>query len=335
MCEYHDDDKVRAALSRRGFLRNSGLVGAGALALGAVGLPRAAAAQAAGQSWRPDPESPRFTLVVMPDTQYMFDDASIHPEPVDASLRYILDRQVEHNIVFLSHLGDLTEHGLPHEMAAISESFTVLDAAGAHYLVDEAPQRNGGIDYQAILDNPVRFHPLATDAVTGSVVDMHPFLTSRAAVRDALRATMGLPLVTGRAVCLGGRRLFDGGLAEAIPFRTPSRQGATHILLLRTRRSDQLTTKASWGERLFVASYLALRGRGALRPWATRYRRGLADEQELTGLCDADPDDISVAQIRPPSTAPTVPRTSRDPVLLAEAIQIGLDAAHKEFEVVS
>ena len=204
-----------------------------------------------------------------------------------------------------------------------------------HYLVDEAPQRNGGIDYRAILDNPVRFHPLATDAVTGSVVDMHPFLTSRAAVRDALRATMGLPLVTGRAVCLGGRRLFDGGLAEAIPFHTPSKQGATHILLLRTRRSDQLTTKASWGERLFVASYLAVRGRGALRPWATRYRRGLADEQELTGLCDMDADDISVAQIRPPSTAPTVPRTSRDPVLLAEAIQIGLDAAHKEFERVS
>jgi hypothetical protein len=133
MCEHHDDDKVRAALSRRGFLRSGGLVGAGALALGAVGLPRAAAAQAAGHSWRPDPESPRFALVVMPDTQYMFDDASIHPQPVDASLRYILDRQVEHNIVFLSHLGDLTEHGLPHEMAAISESFTVLDAAGAAY----------------------------------------------------------------------------------------------------------------------------------------------------------------------------------------------------------
>jgi hypothetical protein len=87
MCEDHDDDKVRAALSRRGFLRNGGLVGADVLALGAVGLPRAAAAHAAGQPWWPDPESPRFTLVVMPDTQYMFDDASIHPQPVDVSLR--------------------------------------------------------------------------------------------------------------------------------------------------------------------------------------------------------------------------------------------------------
>jgi Concanavalin A-like lectin/glucanases superfamily len=135
MCEEHDADKVRAALSRRGFLRTSGLVGAGALALGAVGVPSTAAAPASASvsAWQPDPDSPRFTLVVMPDTQYLFDDASIHPAPVNASLQFILDRQIEHNIVFLSHLGDLTEHGLGHEIAAISESFTVLDAAGAAY----------------------------------------------------------------------------------------------------------------------------------------------------------------------------------------------------------
>lgn len=198
------------------------------------------------------------------------------------------------------------------------------------YLVDEAPRRNGGIDYQTILDNPVGFHPLATDALTGAVVDMHAFLDSRAAVRDSLRATMGLPLVTGRAICLGGRRLFDGGLAEAIPFRTPSRQGATHILLLRTRRSDQPTTRASWGERVFVFSYLAVHGRGALRPWATRYRRGRMDERELTSLCNERPG-AHVVQIRPPLSAPTLPRTSRDSALLSEAIRIGLDAAHEAF----
>jgi hypothetical protein len=133
MCEQHDVDKVKNALSRRGFLRAGGLAGAGAVALSTIGLPSARAAAAPTPVWRPDPESPRFTVVVMPDTQYMFDDASIHPDPVDASLRFILDRQRELNVVFMAHLGDLTQNGLPNEMAAIGASFGVLDAAGAAY----------------------------------------------------------------------------------------------------------------------------------------------------------------------------------------------------------
>ena len=38
--------------------------------------------------WRPDSDSRRFTLAVMPDTQYLFDGASINPAPIEASLRY-------------------------------------------------------------------------------------------------------------------------------------------------------------------------------------------------------------------------------------------------------
>jgi predicted patatin/cPLA2 family phospholipase len=97
----------------------------------------------------------------------------------------------------------------------------------------------GGVGWRAVLDSPVRFHPLATDAATGAVVDLHPFLTTEADLRTALRATLGLPLVSGPAVSMGGRRLFDGGLAEAMPVHTPARQGVTHILFLRTRRADQ------------------------------------------------------------------------------------------------
>ncbi len=197
------------------------------------------------------------------------------------------------------------------------------------YLVSVA----GGVDYATLLGNPVGFHPLATDAATGAVVDMHPFLSTPAAVRTALRVAIGLPLVSGPAVSLGGRRLFDGGLAEAIPVHTPWRQGATHILLLRTRRADQPALKASWGERIFVGSYLAARGRGAIRPWASRYRRGIADEQLLAAVCDdaSASGTACVAQIRPPVASPSVPRTSRDPVLLTEAVSIGLETGLDAF----
>ena len=196
------------------------------------------------------------------------------------------------------------------------------------YLVHHAPQLIGGMNYQALLDNPVTFHPLATDAATGAVVDMQPLLTSPEAVRTALRATTGLPLVAGPAVSFGGRQLFDGGLAESIPFHTATMHGATHVVVLRTRRTDEPATRASWGELLFIPSYLAVRGRGAIRPWSTRYRRGVVDEQLLTALSDNSLEDATVLQIRPPLGSPSVPRTSRDAALLDEAVSIGLQTAH-------
>ncbi|WP_406175654.1 LamG-like jellyroll fold domain-containing protein [Streptomyces sp. NBC_00996] len=98
----------QADAGRRNFLRATALIGAAATT---VALPAAARAAAREASRRPDPESRRFTLAVMPDTQYLFDGPSINPAPIEASLRYLLEHGKDENIVFLSHLGDLTENG--------------------------------------------------------------------------------------------------------------------------------------------------------------------------------------------------------------------------------
>ena len=142
------DSDAPAAASRRSFLRNTGLLGAGVVALGAVSAPAAFAASAAsdpyddttvsgkgGGTWRPDAESPRFTVAVMPDTQYLFDQDRIHPAPLEASLRYVLDPKDDSNIVFLAHLGDLTQNGLANEFAAVGGAFEILDSKRAAYSV--------------------------------------------------------------------------------------------------------------------------------------------------------------------------------------------------------
>jgi hypothetical protein len=145
-----------AASSRRTFLRGAGVLGAGAAAAGLLGtVPAYASGESSisenddpyGQTtmapaprgkWSPDPESPRFTVVVMPDTQYMFDQDRIHPVPVEASFRYVLDPEGraggnDENIVFLAHLGDVTNNGLAEEYAAATKVFDMLDSAGASY----------------------------------------------------------------------------------------------------------------------------------------------------------------------------------------------------------
>lgn len=141
MCISHESghepalEAPQAGAGRRTFLRATALMGAAATT--SVALPTAAEALTdnARSSWRPDTESRRFTLAVMPDTQYLFDGPSIDKAPVEASLRYLLEHGRDENIVFLSHLGDLTQNGAPAEIAAIGEAFRLLDRRGVGYSV--------------------------------------------------------------------------------------------------------------------------------------------------------------------------------------------------------
>ena len=154
-------DPDRTPVSRRGFLVGSGLAGAAGLAavngLGSapavaepltgtsLAVPGAAAhaAQSVASAahtghtgrWKPDTTSPRFTVAVMPDTQYMFDGAAVDEAPMRASLEYVVREQSRHNTVFLVHLGDLTQNGAASEMQAAGSVFDVLDRAGAPYSV--------------------------------------------------------------------------------------------------------------------------------------------------------------------------------------------------------
>ncbi|MFE1840014.1 LamG-like jellyroll fold domain-containing protein [Streptomyces sviceus] len=135
MCTSHDHHQAEAAQAgagRRSFLRATALLGAVATAGAALPTPAEAAS---GASWRPDTESRRFTLAVMPDTQYLFDGPSIDKAPVEASLRYLLEHGKDENIVFLSHLGDLTQNGAAPEFAAIGDAFRLLDRRGVGYSV--------------------------------------------------------------------------------------------------------------------------------------------------------------------------------------------------------
>ncbi|MGJ5831105.1 LamG-like jellyroll fold domain-containing protein [Streptomyces ossamyceticus] len=140
MCTSHEHDQGDAApqagAGRRNFLRATALMGAVAAVVPAAGTASAAAeSPASAARWRPDPDSRRFTLAVMPDTQYLFDGPSIDKAPVEASLRYLLEHGREENIVFLSHLGDLTQNGAKQECAAIGEAFRLLDRKGVGYSV--------------------------------------------------------------------------------------------------------------------------------------------------------------------------------------------------------
>jgi predicted acylesterase/phospholipase RssA len=103
-------------------------------------------------------------------------------------------------------------------------------------LIEVVYQTGFPMDFESVLASEIEYHPLGTDAETGESTDLRPLIATAAELRLALRASASLPFLAGPAVELRGRRFFDAGVAESIPYRTPHAQGATHILLLRSRR---------------------------------------------------------------------------------------------------
>jgi Concanavalin A-like lectin/glucanases superfamily/Calcineurin-like phosphoesterase len=147
MCRQDDANpppQTPAGPGRRAFLRTAGLAGAGAAAIGSLSAGTASAAVTPSSvglgRWSPDPVSQQFTLAVMPDTQFLYwgSQGSINQEPQEASFRYIIDNSGDesgNNIVFMAHLGDLTEDAAASSFQYVGETFDLLDRRGVAYSV--------------------------------------------------------------------------------------------------------------------------------------------------------------------------------------------------------
>jgi predicted patatin/cPLA2 family phospholipase len=187
------------------------------------------------------------------------------------------------------------------------------------YLVHEVYSVLEPMDFPAILANPVTFHPLATDADTGESTDLHPFLSDVAAIKVALAATSCMPVLAGPPIRMAGRRFVDAGLAEPIPFRTALAQGATDVLVLRTRRADEIPARPPRVQDVVVPRFLRRQAPGTIDAWRNTYHRDLEDDRTLA----ADPRLLS---IHPPAGAPDVMTLERDPAVLRQAVDLGREA---------
>ncbi|AOS62031.1 LamG-like jellyroll fold domain-containing protein [Actinoalloteichus hymeniacidonis] len=161
------------ALGRRTLLHAAAavpVIGAAA-SLPAVTAPAAHAqdeASTASAGRGADLESTRFVIAVLPDTQYLFDEDSSDPTPLRDAFRHVVDRRREEDIVFLAHLGDVTEHGSQHEIDLAERAFRFLDRklpysvlAGNHDVDGSTDDQRGDSPYLAAF-GPDRFRRSST-----------------------------------------------------------------------------------------------------------------------------------------------------------------------------
>ncbi|WP_412538449.1 LamG-like jellyroll fold domain-containing protein [Longispora sp. K20-0274] len=166
------------------------LLGVGALGVGAATLAVPGAASAATAAAKTDEN--RFSIAVIPDTQYLFDSDRGDPAPLAASCKYIVDHSAEHNTVFAAHLGDVVENAAAAELAAAGKVFREFDRrgmpysvlAGNHDIDSRTDDTRGPSPYLDVF-GPARFQKMATygGATSGGYNTYHRFT---AAGRDWL-----------------------------------------------------------------------------------------------------------------------------------------------------
>jgi len=181
--------------------------------------------------------------------------------------------------------------------------------------------------FELVLASPVELHPLATDVETGDAVDLHRRIRDVPSLVATLRATARLPMLAGPPVDVDGRRYLDAGLSAAIPFRAAMTDGATHILLLRSRRTGDRTAPPGRGGRLAVARMLRRLGPEVAAAYLSRAEREGIDEDELDRHAADQSLKPSMLSVQTPVGAPTVSRLERDPAKLAPALDAGRTAA--------
>jgi predicted patatin/cPLA2 family phospholipase len=193
-------------------------------------------------------------------------------------------------------------------------------------LIEDLYQTTFPLDFAAVLASPVELHPLATDAATGQSTDLRPFIGNPAELRLALRASASLPLLAGPPVEFAGRRFYDAGVSESVPYRTALAQGATHLLILRSRRDPRPLLdghRPPRSARLLARTTLR-RETPALRATFLARESRLAADDQLLAEYEADPAHTpAVFSIRPPADSPQVSRLATDGALLHAALETG------------
>jgi predicted patatin/cPLA2 family phospholipase len=230
--------------------------------------------------------------------------------------------------------------------------------ADVRALIEDLYQTTFPMDFAAVLASPVEFHPLATDAATGQSTDLRPLIGNAAELRLALRASAALPLLAGPPVEFAGRRFYDAGVSESIPYRTALTQGATHLLILRSRPAPQTvghrpsqgdprpapdSHRASRSARWLARTTLRRETPALRATFLARESRRAADDQiladyEAASLTTAATSVLAatsapatypaVLSIRPAVGSPAVSRLATDGALLRAGLEAGRAAAH-------
>lgn len=195
-------------------------------------------------------------------------------------------------------------------------------------LVENRYERLSPGIFRSVLASRTEFHPIATEVATGNPVDLGSQVRDEASLRRAIRASAALPILSGSPVVVGGVPYLDAGLSAAIPFRAAFAGGATHVLILRSRRQGEVTKEPAGLSAKATKRMLSRIDPAVARAFAYRAEREIAEEQVLA---EHDQDPLKtphVLSVRPAAGSPVPGRLETNLELVSAALEAGREALH-------
>jgi predicted patatin/cPLA2 family phospholipase len=185
--------------------------------------------------------------------------------------------------------------------------------------------------WAALGNTATDLHIIATDTA-----DLRPHaLTGMAGVPDweqALRASASIPLLAGPPVPYDGRRWVDGSVGEPLAIARALRGGATHVLALLCRGTDDLHHDADAGLSLWARALDRLvPGLGTVAQGSRRYG---ADLRVITDAAHPDRGPGHLAAIGPARSV-GVGALCVDREMIAAAVRVGDESVEMAIDAVA
>ena len=199
-------------------------------------------------------------------------------------------------------------------------------AVDMEYILDHVYRDVKPLNIEAVLGSTIPLHVNATDVADGRSIDFVG-AESWEVLRAWLLASTRVPVLTGRPVEINGARYIDATLSDGIPYRRAIADGATHVLVLRSRRHQRKAAFASGPERWFMAGALRSINPDLLPLLEGRQARSAHIGEELMALTSAPGEEPPyVYAIEPPSDVPQMHQLSRSAAAARQAVNAGYRA---------
>ena len=195
------------------------------------------------------------------------------------------------------------------------------------FLIDEVMKNRKPLESSKIISRPGYVNLVLTRAVDGEERLVSTYKTAEE-IYSYLRATICIPFVAGPPIKIGADSYFDGGLRQQIAVNSALASGATHVLILMSRREDHLRRKDRTKGFSFEASALRyLYG----KPMETIFRQRNSGINKILDWCQMGASDTKVAfdYIALHKDTPELGRLTKNKEILYEAYQIAKQTGFK------
>jgi predicted patatin/cPLA2 family phospholipase len=205
--------------------------------------------------------------------------------------------------------------------------FRLQPTMNVGFLIDEVMRKRKPLKPQFIFNNPGFLRIVATDARSGQQVVFDRF-RDEDQLYGALKGSMFLPLIAGKFSNLDGRKLIDGGLVQQIAVSSAIAAGATHVIVLMTRRRSELKRPVG-GPRAYLDTFVLRRVYGEAVAALYKERSQIINGVVGDVLAGRTAQAVLIDSIAAPDDSPQIGRLTTDKSVLLSGLRAAQEAARR------